>query len=263
MLKLFEQKFIVELSDITPTFGMKPTSIFKYYQETFARYCAKYNVAGYNLYKIGLKWVFGQTIAEYFDIIPIWNEEITAKVYISNVKKIRFYLNFEILTKRGLVAKGQSVVYVLDIETSRPQSVERIVESFSIDEENKNGEIIKTDFEEISEILCEKTHRITVSDLDFNGHTNNISYILFGFKDMPSNYINDKYPKIIDVRYLQETFLNDRLKCEICKKENSFEYKITNNKDNSEVCIVKALWTNNNMKPDDFFEALNEINSGL
>ena len=48
---------------------MKATAALKYFQETYARYCAEHNVAGYNLYKMGLKWVFGQTIVEYFDVL--------------------------------------------------------------------------------------------------------------------------------------------------------------------------------------------------
>jgi len=255
----FEQKFRVELSDITPSFGLKATSVLKYYQETFARYCAKYNVAGYDVYQMGLKWVLGQTIVEFADIIPIWNEEVTAKVYICNVKKLRMYLNFEILTDRGLVAKGQSVAYILDLQTSRPQPILDIINHFELDENQFDGEIIKMSFVDDGEIISNNEHSITFSDIDYNNHTNNISYVSFALEGLDTDYIQNNYPKILDIKYLQETFLNDNLKCTVQKKDNTFLHTIINAKDNSTVCIVHSIWQQNNMKPETFFELLNII----
>jgi len=259
----FVQKFKVELSDITPNFGLKPTSVFKYYQETFARYCAKYGVAGYDVYKMGLKWVFGQSIAEFFDVIPVWNEEIIATVRISYVKKLRIYINFELETARGLVAKGQSIAYILDLETSRPQCVDKIIEHFNIDISALSLENISFDFIDDVELISSQEHKITISNLDYNNHTNNISYLDFCFADMPENYINDNYPKVIEVKYLQETFLNDVLKCEIYQNDSVFSYKILNAKDDSLVCLVKSIWKDNNMTPDAFFDVLDNIKSKL
>ena len=259
MLKTFEQKFRVELCDINPTFGLKATSVLKYYQETFARYCAKYNVAGYNLYQMGLKWVFGQTALEYFDIIPIWNEEVTARVYITCIKKLRLYINFEVETTRGVVAKGQSVAYTLDLETSRPKPVEEIANKFDIDEENKSGEVIKYDLDGIGDLLKTQNHKITFSDIDYNGHTNNISYISLGLEGLPVEFIKYNRPKLMNIIYLQETFLNDVLKCEIYKKDDVYGFRIKNPKDDSDVCIINASWRDDNMTPEKFFEVLDAI----
>lgn len=263
MLNKFEQNFIVELCDITPDFGMKPTSVLKYYQETFARYCAKYNVAGYNLYEMGLKWVFGQTVVEYFNVIPIWNERVYSEIYISCVKKLRMYINFEVKTDRGVVAKGQSVAYTLDLETSRPKPIDDIASKFDLTQENKNGEIIKTNFDGIGELVNYKEHKITFSDLDYNGHTNNISYISLSLEGMPAEFLNKNRPKVMNIIYLQETFLNDNLRCEMYKKNDIYGCRIKNPKDNSDVCIINSTWQSNNMNPEEFFKILDVVRNNF
>lgn len=279
-MKNFEQNYRVELSDITTTYGLKPTAVLKYYQETFARYCAKHNVAGYDVYRMGLKWVFGQTIVKYGDVIPIWNEEVLVRVYISCVKKLRMYVNFEISTKRGLVAEGQCVSYVLDKESSRPQPMQRIVDYFNVDEDQYSGEILKLEEEQIwvegdgfgfpideesyekqlsDRVISNNLHKITFTDLDYNGHTNNISYVSLGLEGMPVDYIRGHFPKALDVRYLQETFLNDTLRCEIECKSNMLEHRITNEKDGSLVCLINSIWQDDYMDIPKFFKVLEEV----
>ena len=132
MENIFEQKFIVELSDININFGLKSTAILKYYQETFARYCAKFNVAGYDVFKIGLKWVLGQTVVEYFDVdLERYKEEYPNIDYLVFCNNVFSRVNFsKVICRAGYMLR--------DIEDSgevfEPKTVET---SFTINADLK------------------------------------------------------------------------------------------------------------------------------
>ena len=253
------QTFRVDLTDIGSNFGMRPSAVLKYYQEVFARYCAIHNVAGYNVDQYGLKWVFGQTIVNYSTIIPIWNEKLIATVYVGNVKKLRLYLNFEISSPRGVVATGQGVAFLLDKNTSRPQPVDLAVERFKIDPKEANGEILVADFSKNGELVSTNNHTITFMDLDYNKHTNNISYLLLGVEGMPAEFVKVHHPRTIAIKYLQETFLGDTLEIKTYQDGEEFLYDIVKAEDNSSVCTIKANWQAYEFTPDDYYKVLAEV----
>ena len=108
-------------------------------------------------------------------------------------------------------------------------------------------------------IISQQEHKITFSDLDYNNHTNNISYISLAFEGMPVEFVKHNYPKVLDIKYLQETFLYDNLQCTIYQNGEHFLYKIINKKDNSDVCIINSHWTSCNFDTQEFYNVLNQI----
>ncbi len=255
-MEIFEQKFRIELTEIAMNFGIKPTAILRYMQETFARYCAKHDVAGYDVYDMGLKWVFGKIYVEFSDILPLWSEEITVKAYIGNAQALRMFVNFEISTQRGIFARAQSSAYTIDCNTSKPVPIKNMLDKFNVKKEDLKSEIIKTNFDINGDIISKYEHKVGISDIDFNNHTNNISYVSFGLSGLPKNYITERFPKMLEIKYLKETFLGDVLDCEIKQSGDNFEHTITTGDNKEAACIVKSVWSQNIHSFNNFVEMI-------
>ena len=95
---------------------------------------------------------------------------------------------------------------------------------------------------ETKEKFNELTHKINLSDLDFNKHVNNKSYINLAEMTIPDEFKKNHTIKQLRVSFNKETFLDDVLNCTTYKTdtENMYVHKIE--KDDISVCDVSTLW---------------------
>ena len=87
-------------------------------------------------------------------------------------------------------------------------------------------------------------HNINISDIDFNNHTNNKSYLHIAAMALPEDFRKTHLLKTIQVRFNKETFIGDNLICRVYKteQENRFLHRL--DKDGVPVCDVIASWKN-------------------
>lgn len=240
MSEKYSKKYSLMFGDMDINYHMTKTATARYFQETFARYCAKHNLAAFDVLKDGIIWVISDLKVEILDRLPLWSEEFTVEVWISEVTKMRTYIDFKINCQGVVVAQGESCFYLLDEKTRRPIKSSEIVSAFGIIDEKVFGEHKKESYEIEGEKIAEKIHEVTVRDLDFNFHVNNLSYIGISFETAPAEFLENNEVTSYSIKFLQETHLGDKLGCELYKNENKIISRIYNTENNSDVCLAWA-----------------------
>ena len=223
-------------------YRLRPISAIMYIQDAFARYTATKGAAAYDLFAKNLYWVVGEFNIEFVDTLPFWSEEIKVEIWISELSKLKIYTDYNIYYSNKVFAKGNACWFLIDSNSKRPAKTDFIKEKFEICPEFTLGEHKKFALSEITEKISEIEHKMNLSDLDFNNHVNNKSYINIAEMTAPYEYKKTHTLKQLNIRFNRETFLNDVLTCSLYKTTipNLYAHKLE--KDGVSVCEILTKW---------------------
>ena len=223
-------------------YRLRPISAIMYLQDSFARFCATKKVAAYDLFPQKLYWVVAEFNIDFMDNLPFWSEEITSEIWISEITKLRIYTDFNLYYKDKIFAKGNGCWYILNQDTRRPFKADIIEEVFSVCPDFTLGEHKKFTLLDAKEKIKEITHKNNLSDLDFNNHVNNKSYINLMEASADVDYKKTHNLKSLNIKFNKETFLDDTIICSTYKTDlfGTYVHKITKN--NESVCDIQTSW---------------------
>lgn len=242
MVEKFAKTYSLMFGDMDINYHMTKMAAARYFQETFARFCAKYNLAAFDVLKDGIIWVVSDLHVEITDKLPMWSEEFSVFVWVSEVTKMRTYIDFEIKCREKIVAKGESCFYLLDEKTRRPLKSSEIVSVFGVIDEKVFGEHSKQSYDIQGDKIAEKAHEVTVRDLDFNLHVNNLSYIGISFETAPADFLENNEVTEYSVKFLKETHLGDKLACELFLNDEKIISRIYDTELSADVCLAWAKY---------------------
>ena len=229
-------------------YELRPISAIMYLQDAFARYCATKKVAAYDLFPKNMYWIVTEFNIEFIDKLPFWSEEIEIKIWISELSKLKIYTDYEITYKDKPFAKGNALWFLIDTNTKRPVKTDIISERFEVSPVLVLGEHKKFSLPETTEKYNEITHKINFSDLDFNKHVNNKSYINLAEMTAPEEFRKTRVLKNLHIRFNKETFLDDILTCTTNRTEFADTYTHIVEKDGVSVCDIVTTWKERNNK---------------
>ena len=158
-------------------YRLRPIAAIMYFQDAFARYTATKRMAAYDLFSKNLYWVVADINMEFSENLPFWSEEIKVELWLSEVSKLKIYVDFYIYSKGRVIAKGNSLWFLISRDSQRPVKADEVAEKFKIIDELVLGEHKKFVLPEATEVYTKIEHKNNLSDTDFNKHVNNKSYI--------------------------------------------------------------------------------------
>ena len=242
-MQKYSKKYNVILDNMDlAKYRLRPISAIMYLQDSFARYCATKKLAAYDLFATNQYWIVTEFNIDFVDDLPFWSEEIEVKIWISEISKIKIYTDYEILFKDKVFAKGNALWFVIDKESKRPVKTDIVSERFEICSELTLGEHCKFVMPESREKIGEIDHTNNLSDLDFNNHVNNKSYINIAEMTVEPEFKQSHVLKHLSIRFNKETFLNDKLICSTYKTDIENQYTHIVEKDGVSVCDISTLW---------------------
>ena len=104
------------------------------------------------------------------------------------------------------------------------------------------GEHKKFSLPAAKEKVREIKHTNNLSDLDFNNHVNNKSYINIAEMTASEQFRSKYSMKSLNIRFNRETFLGDTLTCTTYKSEKENQYTHIIEKDGVSVCDISTNW---------------------
>ncbi len=223
-------------------YRLRPIAAIMYLQDAFARYCATRKMAAYDLFATNQFWVVTEFNMEFFENLPFWSEDITAEVWISEISKLKIYMDFKVYYNNKVFTKGNSLWFIIDKESKRPIKTDIVAEKFEICPDLALGEHTKFVLPEFGEKYNEIIHTNNLSDLDFNNHVNNKSYINLAEMSVSEEFKKTHKLKKLNIKFNKETFLGDILQCTTYKtdKPNLFNHIVE--KDGVSVCDISTEW---------------------
>ena len=229
-------------------YRLRPISAIMYLQDAFARYTATKKMAAYDLFATNQIWIVTEFNIDFVEDLPFWSEEIEVSIWISEITKLKVYTDYELKCKGITFAKGNALWFVIDKETKRPAKTDVVADRFDICNELVLGEHKKFIFPQTREVYTKIEHKNNLSDIDFNKHVNNKSYINLAEMTAPNEFRKTKVLKSLHIRFNKETFLDDVLTCTTNRTELPNTYTHIIEKDGISVCDIVTVWDERNSK---------------
>jgi len=243
-------------------YRLRPISAIMYLQDAFARYCATKKMAAYDLFPQNLYWIVSEFNIEFTNKSPFWSEEITTEIWISEITKLKIYTDFKLYYKGKVFAQGYACWFILNQITKRPSKTDIITEKFNIVPEFVIGEHKKFVVGDLGEKINEIIHKNNLSDLDFNNHVNNKSYINIAETSLTIEFKKTHQLKTLNIRFNKESFLDDILVCTTYKAVQPDTFAHIISKDDIPICEIQTKWIKNT-KTEDIFDYDLDVKSEL
>lgn len=229
-------------------YRLRPISAIMYIQDAFARLCGTKRLAAYDLFATNQYWIVTEFNIDFLDELPFWSEEITVNIWISEITKLKIYSDYEIIYKNKPFAKGNALWFIIDKETKRPVKTDIAAKKFSVCDELALGAHKKFILPDKKEKVSEIIHTNNLSDIDFNKHVNNKSYINLAEMTANDEFRKTHTLKSLNIRFNKETFLGDTLTCSTYKTSVENIYTHVIEKDGVSVCDISTSWVNKEIK---------------
>jgi len=223
-------------------YRLKPIAAIMYMQDAFARMCATKKMAAYDLFPKKLYWVIEELNLECTAPLPFWSEDIRVEIWISELSIFKIYTDFRLYSKETLVAQGNGCWFILDQGTHHPVKTDIVAEKFSVVDDLVLGKHKRFAIEKPLETTASIDHTCNLSDIDFNGHVNNKSYITVAEASISESFRKTHVLKGLNIRFCRETFLGDTLHCDTyaTARENTWIHKLA--KDGTLMCEIQTVW---------------------
>ncbi len=225
-------------------YRLRPIAAIMYLQDAFARLCATKRLAAYDIFPNNQYWIVTEFNIDFVNDLPFWSEEIEVSIWISELTKLKIYTDYEVKYNKQTFAKGNALWFIIDKATKKPVKTDIAAEKFEICNDLTLGEHKKFILPESKEKISEILHTNNLSDLDFNKHVNNKSYINLAEMTADDNFRKTHTLKKLSIRFNKETFLGDKLICSTYKTETPDTYTHIVTKDGISVCDISTVWSN-------------------
>ena len=208
----FTEKHIVPCYDTDASWRLKPTSFMNMAQEAAGRHAVHLGFGYDDLIKTNTAWILSRVHVEFVDT-PKWREEITLSTWHKGLNRLFFLRDFLITDNEGRErVKATTSWLVLNLETRRLVRDPNLMEDGTVCSEN----VIETPADKVqmpkdAEAELVRTHLVSYSDIDTNGHTNNAMYMQWSMNAVGYEITSSRPVKEFTINFNHETKAGDHV----------------------------------------------------
>lgn len=202
----FEQSCHINASLVDKNKKLRLSNLFLLLQDVAGKHAEKLGVGKSATTDVGLKWMVVRYYIEFYDV-PSYGDTVTIGTYPGNANPFFFYRYFYIKDKNGnKIIKASSIWVIIDNKTNKIISnpfIDKIEGECFDDELPIPAKIVEDTNNKIKNV------KIEYSDIDINGHVNNVRYIEM-IQDINDSdfYKNHQYRTFL-INYSNEIKEND------------------------------------------------------
>ncbi|HDL19573.1 MAG TPA: hypothetical protein ENH29_11000 [Bacteroidetes bacterium] len=217
----------------------------KFMQECAWHHAENLRVGYSQLSKNGLAWVLSQQRIR-FNALPKWGETIRIHTWPSAQKRLAYLRDFKILDEtKQVIILARTKWYAIDLKRRRPQNVNSYFDYNTEGNEQVFSEPLKK-LPEISNSRAAASFEVRFSDLDVNGHVNNVRYLEWIWDSFSPDFHRANFLREIEIHYLAEAFFSDKVSVRNDIGEYPMvQHKIIGEKEAKELCRAQTVWRAN------------------
>ena len=202
---------VVPASFCDPNIRLSVRGIFDLVQDYLTEMMGELQIDGVTLReKYGCVWVFTRNRIE-IDRALDWKERYTAESYISSAKGAKMTVDTVLKDESGNICVYSRIeMCALELSSQRIKRIRDVGITSETDVEQPEREIA---FSRLKHEGTDDFAQVTVKsgDIDFVGHTNNVSYIRFITNTYTVGELRERPIRAIEVRYAGQTHEGDTL----------------------------------------------------
>lgn len=241
----YSLRYPVTCNDIEPDYKLKLTSAAAYFQDTVASFMTTRYVAAFDLIKDDIIWVVSDITFQAGQSMAMWRNEVVSEITLSELSSFRAYFDYVLRSEDGTVyATGTGIWAPVSLTTGRPAAIMEFCEIRKPLGETPAVRHGKFRYMQDGELIMETSYPVTHSELDFNRHMCNRSYLEFALRGIPEDFKDTHSVKAYMIKFERQTYLGDVVSCRYFKsqdREDLYLVRLLNSKE-EEVCMIEVEW---------------------
>ena len=239
---IYEEKFTVTTYQMDINGRVTVPVLCGMMQEAASRYCYENEISLEQLNRKNLTWMIIKQYVE-FENFPGWMDSINVSTWPRTLKGLRALRDYSVTDSGGNpVAKSVTNWVLLNTETRRPVKVDETIKHLTAVEKSvfnseKKINVVLPDTE-----YEEKLFNVRYSDLDVNGHVNNIKYIEWCLDSVPASFQKSHIVKNLEIEFIQETYADHEVKVRTAFSERKTFFELINLSTGYTVCKAAISW---------------------
>lgn len=252
---LWQESFRIRSYEVDKRGLASVQTICNLMQEVAGNHAYTYGIGVDQLTKQNKTWVLSKLILHIHQY-PSWRETVQLTTWPSGVRKMYALRNFFMTNDAGVcLAEATSSWIVIDIETRKPLRNPQAAGGWNcvsyrdVLPGRGIGRIRPVSSEEQSE----QFFRIRASDIDVNGHVNNVNYLEWALESMNIDAVAGQDLYDLEAEFLAESLFGDGVTAEsrrdrTASEEQAYYHQVERASDQRCTLRARTLW-----KPSDAF----------
>jgi acyl-ACP thioesterase len=201
---IWEETCQVRFGSVDRSDRMTLASVFNFFQETAISHAENLGVGRDSMAQTGQAWVLSR-MSVHIDRRPMYGETITVRTWPRGPERLFALRDYDIRDTRDIPAvRARSCWIIVDMEKRRPLRPQTVMEAIP---QNEGIDALPSGGIGLAERpnLLKKTERAAAySDIDYNGHVNNVSYIQWIQDALDPALLENASQMRLDINYLNE-----------------------------------------------------------
>lgn len=202
--KIWPEKFLIQWYDTDLNGQIKMSAIANYLQESAWRHANHLGFGYEETKKRNEFWVIISLMVRMTGF-PEWGETITVETWPKGIDRLFAFRDFKIMDENGaVIGAATSTWMILDQDTRRPKSVDIVkpVLHMAVNQGGLDGNAPL--LMPLKEISATELRQVRFSEVDQNGHVNNIRYIDWCLDTLSAEWHKTHRIRSMVINYLSE-----------------------------------------------------------
>ncbi len=240
----YSHRYNVTSADIYKDYRISAHAILLYFQESFARYMACLRLGAFDLVKERKMWVITEMSADMAPADTFWGDDIEVTIWVSEISLLRVYADYYIVNLRTgeRVVSGSSSWSLMNAETRHLEPTEAVAKKIAVVPEMMTETHRKMRFPKDGELLTRIAHKVNRTDLDFNRHVNNRSYLKIAMITSSDRFIAQNRVRKMIIHWQHETYLEETLACSLFQVGDSTYLHRLAKEDGTVAAEILSVW---------------------
>lgn len=218
--------YTVRCAELGLSREMQIVSLVQLMQESSMRHVLKLNSSAWDLATDNLTWVLLRKEV-HIERFPELQEELRIVTYPSGFERVLAYRDFKVFDKNDqLIATAASTWTLMNTIERKIVRIPQRFYDMNTPEDEKILERANVRIHEAEQFSENSEYKVKYSDLDWNGHVNNISLIRLMMDNLPFDHYNSKKLKSILIHIKAESLFGDNLIIKQSINENCIVHQI-------------------------------------
>ena len=207
IVNIWQETYPVRFGSIDRSDRLTLDAVFQFFQEAAICHAENLNVGREEMMRTGQVWILSR-MSVIVDRRPNYFESITVRSWPRGGEKLFAVRDYDIRDKDDIpIVRARSGWIILDMEKRRPLRPQSVMDSLPLnDGENalspEDSAIAALEERNNLQKTAERKARYT--DLDFNGHVNNVRYIQWIEDSLEPSLLENADKMRLDINYLNE-----------------------------------------------------------
>lgn len=204
MLNIWQESHNIRFGDIDRSDRLTLASVFDLFQEAAISHADNLGVGRDSMAKTGQVWILSRMSVQ-VDRRPAYGETVTIRSWPRGGERLFALRDYDIrdASDRPL-AGGSSAWLIIDLEKRRPLRPQAVMDSLPLNEGLRALPSGAAGLAELKNPEKSAERRAAYSDLDYNGHVNNVRYVQW-IQDALEPALFEKAGRMrLDINYLNE-----------------------------------------------------------